>query len=120
MTKKQIDKLTLASYKGNKLNIKKIYKITSGISRRDLKMYIYALKNWERKHNVEIIIPDEKYKRNLNLAMIKRIFPEKEIKYSIDSTLTTGVKIINQDMVYDFNLKDTLEDIVEHIRAQYD
>lgn len=120
MTKRQIDKLVLESYTGEDLSAKKVEKLTEGISRKDLKMYIRALKNWERKTSVEILIPDEKYKKNLNLNLIKSLFPKKKIKYNIDSTLITGVKIINQDMTYDFNLKNTLENIVENIRKQYD
>lgn len=52
--------------------------------------------------------------------MIKRLFPNKEIKFKVDSSLISGVKIVSEDMVYDFNLKNTLEEIVEHIRSQYD
>ena len=120
MTHKQIDKLVLESYTGEDISAKRVEKITCGISRKDLKMYIRALKNWERKTSVEILIPDEKYKKNINLSMIKSLFPKKKIKYTIDSSLITGIKIINQDMVYDFNLKNTLENIVENIRKQYD
>lgn len=120
MTKKQIDQLALASYTGNSLNRRKVEKLTSLMLRKDLKMYIRALKNWERKHSIEIIIPDDKYKKDLNFTTIRQIFPKKEIKYSTDPTLVTGIRIVAEDMAYDFNLKDTLEDIVEHIRAQYD
>ncbi len=83
-------------------------------------MYVRTLKNWERKRSVDIIIADEKYKKNLKVSMIKKVFPNKEVRYSADSTLVAGVRIVNQDMVYDFNLKSTLDDIVEHIRKQYD
>lgn len=120
MLKKQIEKLVLLSYTGNNLDNKKVEKLISSISRRDLKMYIGALKNWERKQGIEILIPDEGYKKNLRLNMIKKIFPKKEIRYSVDSSLITGIRVVSQDLVYDFNLKNTLEDIVEHIRKQYD
>ncbi len=120
MIKKQVEKLALLSYVGNNLDNKKAEKITSSMSRSDLKMYIEALKNWERKQRIEILIPDEGYKKNLKLNMIKKIFPKKEIRYSVDSSLITGIRIVSQDLVYDFNLKNTLEDIVEHIRKQYD
>lgn len=120
MTKKQIEQLVLQSYAGNELSAKKVEKLVSGISRGDLKMYIRTLKNWERKNNIELIVPDEKYQKNIKLDMIKRLFPKKQIKYSVDSSLITGVRVISEDMIYDFNLKNTLEDIVEHIRKQYD
>ncbi|MEX2013288.1 MAG: hypothetical protein WD967_02690 [Candidatus Levyibacteriota bacterium] len=120
MTKKQIKKLVLQSYTGRDLDTKKVDKLIAGISRKDLKVYVRVLKNWERKESVDIIIPDEKYKKSLKVPMMKKIFPNKKIRYSTDSTLIAGVRIVNQDMVYDFNLKNTLEDIVEHIKEQYD
>lgn len=120
MTKKQIEKLVLQSYTGRRLDNKKINNLISKVSRRDLKMYISALKNWERKRSIDILIPDEKYKKNLKIEMIKKMFPNKEIKYSTDSALVTGIRIVSGDMVYDFNLRTTLEDIVENIKKQYD
>ncbi len=120
MTKKQIERLVLESYAGNSMDTRRVEKLTSGISRGDLKIYIRALKNWERKTSIEIITPDERYQKDLKLSMIKRLFPNKEIKFKVDSSLISGVKIVSEDMVYDFNLKNTLEEIVEHIRSQYD
>ncbi len=120
MKKKQIEQLVLQSYFGENLDIKKVEKLTSQISRIDLKMYIRTLKNWERKHSVEIFIPEAKYKNFLKLKTIKTAFPKKKVKLNTDPTLITGVKIVSEDLVYDFNLKDTLEDLVEHIRQQYD
>lgn len=120
MTKKQIDKLALQSYRGNNLDSRRVEEVVAGISRLDLKMYIRALKNWESRESINIIIPNEKYKNNLKVSMLKKMFPSKKIKFILDSSLVAGVRIINQDMVYDFNLKNTLEDIVGHIRKQYD
>lgn len=120
MTKKQIEKLVLQSYTGRRLDNKKINKLISKVPRRDLKMYIRALKSWERKRSIDIIIPNEKYKKNLKIEMIKKMFPDKEIKYSTDSTLVAGIRIVKEDMVYDFNLKTILEDIIENIKKQYD
>lgn len=120
MTKKQIEQLVLQSYTGDNLDNRKVERLIGQVSRRDLKMYIRTLRNWERKRSVEILIPDEGYKKNIKLDMIKKMFPKKRVKYSVDSSLITGVKVISEDMVYDFNLKDTLENIVEHIRKQYD
>lgn len=120
MTKKQIDKLVLESFTGNNLNLKKVEKVALQISRKDLKSYIRALKDWQRRNSIDIIATNEKYKKNLNHEMVKKIFPKKKIIYSIDPTLITGMRIVDADMVYDFNLKNTLENIVEHIRSQYD
>ena len=120
MKKKQIEHLVLQSYSGGNLDIKRVEKHTSQISRRDLKRYIRALKKWEMKRSVEIFIPKAKYKNFLKLGTIKTTFPKKKVKFNTDPTLITGVKIVSEDLIYDFNLKDTLEDLVEHIRQQYD
>ncbi len=120
MKKKQIEHLVLQSYSGGNLDIKSVEKLISQISRRDLKMYIRALKNWENKHSVEIFVPEEKYKNYLKSGTIKKLFPKKKVKFDTDPSLIMGVRIISEDLIYDFDLKDTLEGLVEHIRQQYD
>ncbi len=80
MKKKQIEQLVLQSYSGENLDIKRVEKLTSQISRRDLKMYIRALKNWGTKHSVEIFISEAKYRNYLKLATIKTAFPKKKVK----------------------------------------
>lgn len=120
MTKKQIDKLAEASYASGSLNEKKVQRIAADLSRNDLKRYIRTIKNFERKQNIEVVLSDSKYKGNIDEKMIKLLFPNKKIKYSVSGDLITGARIINDDIVYDYNLQNTLENIVENIRKQYD
>ncbi len=120
MIKKHIEQLILQSYTGDNLDIKKVERLIAGISRRDLKMYIRALKNWENKRSIEIQMPDNGYQKNIKIDMIKKLFPNKKVKYSLNPSLISGIKIINQDTIYDFNLKNTLEDIIDSIIKQYD
>lgn len=120
MTKKQIEQLVFQSYTKDSLDLKKMQKYILGLSRRDLKRYIRIIKNWEKKQSVEVITPSENYKKNVNEKMIKALFSKRNVKYTTDTSIIAGVKIINDDIVYNFNLKDTLESIMENIEKQYD
>lgn len=120
MTKKQIEQLAFHSYAKGNLDLKKIEKYSAGLSRIDLKRYIRTLKNLEKKQRVEVIIPFINYRKNVNEKMLKALFLKRNIKYTIDPSIIAGVKIVNDDIVYNFNLKNTLEAIIENIEKQYD
>jgi F0F1-type ATP synthase delta subunit len=45
----------------------------------------------------------------------KRIFPDKRLEFSEDKSLIAGLKLIDNDIIYDFNLKNTFENLVSYI-----
>jgi len=120
MTKKQIDQLVFQSYTRDDLDLKKIQRYIVGLSRRDIKRFIRAVRNFEKKQSVEVIMPSENYRQSVNEKVIKALFSKRNIRYAIDPTIIAGARIINDDIVYDFNLKNTLEAILENIEKQYD
>lgn len=113
MTKKQIEKLISESYREKDLDSKSIDQITNALDRNELKEYIKALKHWERSNSVIITLshpPEENDKKKfLNL------FPNKKIVYNIDPSLLVGLKIKNNDIISEYDLRDTLEDIVDYV-----
>lgn len=113
MTKKQIKKLAEVSYTNNFLDAKKVERIAKNLTRGEIKEYISALKTKESKTSVIINIPAElssKIKEKF-----QSFFPDKKIIYKVNPSLLVGVRIKNDDLIYNYNLKDTLEDLTSVI-----
>lgn len=120
MTKKQIDNLVKESYSGSNLDLKKVNKIQKFLKRADLKLYIRGVKNLESKKTVTVVVPNEDNKKNIDEKIIKKMFPNKKINYKTNPSLVIGARIINEDRVFDFNLENSLGNILEYIEKQYD
>jgi len=116
MDRSRINKLIAISYKDNDLDQKMVNKITSLVSRSDLKKYINGLKLAENKKNVII----SSSINNQNLDKFKQLFPHKKIIFKDDPTLMLGIKVVDNDMVYEFTLKNSLNRIIDYIEQNYD
>ena len=115
MTKKQIRKLVTASYTKNNLDGKLVSKIANKLTRNELKTYLKLVKSSEQAKTVTLIAPKLTDKVNLKKEM-SRLFPEKNIQLKVDKSLIGGVKIIDNDLIYESNIKSTLEDLVSFIK----
>jgi len=115
MKKKIIDKLVAQSYKANYLDQKKINKISTFLSRSDLKRYINGLKLAEKKKSLIISSPIN----NQGLKKIQKLFPDKKIIFTKDPSLMLGVKIVDNDIVYEFTLKNSLDKIISYMQENY-
>lgn len=116
MNSKMMNKLIAASYKGSFLDQKKVNKVSTLISRSDLKKYINGLKLMESKKNLIISYPIE----NQDLKKIQKLFSHKKIILQKDPSLILGVRIIDNDLIYDFTLKNSLDKILTYIEQNYD
>lgn len=116
MNSRKIDKLIIASYKGSNLDQKKVNKIASLISKSDLKKYIKGLKSKEKKNSLVISSPID----NQDLGKFKKLFPHKKIVFKKDPSLMLGVQVTDNDLVYDFTLKNSLDKIINYIEQNYD
>lgn len=113
MNKKQIQKLASESYKNNSLDEKTVLKISSMLRRKELKGYIQILKNKEKEKTVEIYLtklPSQKLK-----DVFLQVYQNKKIVYKIDKSLIGGVKIIENDMIYNLNIENILNQMVLNI-----
>lgn len=116
MNKKKIDKLIAVSYKGSDLDQKKVNKIASLISRSDLKKYISGLNLKELEKSLIISSPmNNQYSKKFEI-----LFPNKKIIFKKDPTLMLGMKIIDNDTVYEFTMKNSLDKILNYIEQNYD
>ena len=106
MTKKQIKKLANLSYSKNKLIKDYVYKIVKILNREELKQYIKTIKNIENNKIVTLITSDIKNPAGI-VNEVKKLFPDKKIIVKEDKSIIAGIRLINKDTIYDFNLKNT-------------
>ena len=116
MNKKKIDKLVLASYVNSVLSRKAVNKISTLLSNSDLKKYINGLRLTEKRKSLIVSISTN----NQDLSKFEKLFPNKKILFRKDPSLMLGVKIVDNDMVYEFTLKNSLDKIISHIEQNYD
>ena len=113
MINKLIKQLAVASYTNNKLDQTKVNKIIKNLSRLDLKKYIKAIKNLE-KQKVVYVYSSIKLNK-LNAQEFKKIFAQKEIVFLEDKSLLAGIKVVNNDIVYENNLSNNFENLVNYL-----
>jgi len=114
MDKKKIEKLIKISYKN--IDKKKVEEIGSLLNKADLKKYIERLKSAESENNLIISSPiDNQYEKRF-----QKLFPNRKIVFIQDPSLILGVKIIDNDKIYDFTLKNSFEKIINYIEQNYD
>ncbi len=111
MTKKQIKKLVLASYTNNKLDVKKINKIVKYFTKSELKNYIKYLKINESTKNIIVEVSSMLGIEEV-MRKIKKIYPDKNILIKENKEIIAGVKITDNDIIYEANLKNKLENLV--------
>lgn len=107
MNKKVIKKLAEESYSKNTLDSGKITKITKNLKREDLKVYIRNLKDLEAKKTVVVTVPDENGVRDIK-DHFSKLYPDKKLVFNIDSSLLSGIKVVDYDNVYELSLKSFL------------
>lgn len=110
MTKKIISQLVIASYTKDMLDEKKVNRIVSLLSRAELKLYIRGLKLSEKSRTISLVLPDKKL---YNKADAKRL--RKQVTVVEDKSLLLGAKIIDNDMVYDLSLKNSLDEFIQSL-----
>ena len=125
MNRKKIEKLVSVSYSNNFLDQKKVNEIATRICKTDLKKYINGLKLMEKKKSLIVSSPINnqdlsKSSTNSVLDKFEKLFPNKKIIFKKDPKLMLGVRIVDNDMVYEFTLKNSLDKILNYIEQNYD
>lgn len=113
MNDKFIKSLANASYTKANLDEKKIERIVKKLTRLELKKYIKALKILEKQKTTYLYL--SKIPDNKAVGQFKKMFPDKKIIVKEDKSLIAGIKIINDDQVYEQNIKNTLDNLVNFI-----
>lgn len=118
MNKKIIQLLIDKSYTLARLDPEKVKKIALSLSRFQLKLYIKALKKYESQKNVEVWTARQFTKQQEKA--LKEQFRGKRIKIILDPNLLVGIKVKEADIIYNLNLKSTLENLSSYIIRSFE
>ena len=113
MSNKFIKSLALASYTKEQLDEVKIGRIVKKLTRLELKQYIKALKTVEKQTNVYVYLANSA--KQLAADQFSKLFPDKKIVIKEDKSLIAGIRIVDNDQVYEQNLKNNLNNLVNFI-----
>lgn len=116
MNSKKINELVGASYR--RLDKKRVDIIASNVSTIDLKKYINKLKKAEKENTLTISSSSTLDKKDLK--KILELLPHKKVILEKDPSLMLGLRIAHDDMIYDFTLKDSLNNILGYVEQNYD
>ncbi len=116
MIKNKIKKLAQLSYTKGELDGKKVKKIANFLSRQDLKEYIKILRELENAKKVTVIVP-RLYKDKEFEKQLSGVFDGKKIIFKEEPSLITGLRVENNDLIYELSLKNTLENLNSHING---
>lgn len=114
MKKKLLKQIVLSSYKNGELHDKTITQIADILDRKDLKQYITALKQSEKLRTVFI---------DMALAEVgvtkefQKFFGEKKVVIRTDPSLLAGMRVTDNDDIFQMNLKHNLDAIIEHVES---
>ncbi len=114
MSTRDIKKLASFSFTKGELDESKVEKIAKKLSKSDLREYIKALKLINDKNTVKVW-SSTKLDRNAQES-IKKMFKGKKIQLLEDKELIAGVRIEDYDNIYELNLKDSLNSMVDYVK----
>jgi F0F1-type ATP synthase delta subunit len=119
MNKKSLKKLVSECLIKNNLDEKKIEDISKSLSRKKLKIFINELKEQVNKSTVYVQTALPLRNSDAYLKELENLFPNKKIEFKVDPSLILGVRIIDNDNVFDINMNNLLHKIRDHVGANY-
>ncbi len=114
MKKVILKQLVDASYSKQGILLQnKVFDIADHLKRKDLKSYIKALKMKEAKTTV--LIETTSKKKQFIGTTTHKLFPNKKIRYIYSPNLLLGIKVTNNDIVYEANLAHSFNALLTSI-----
>ena len=118
MKKTLLKQLVDSSYNEQGMLVQnQIFAIADHLKRKDLQSYIKALKTNEAKTTV--LIETSSQKKNLFDTTTRKLFPDKKTKYVHSPDLLLGIRVTDNDMVYEANLAHSFSSLLTDIK-EYD
>lgn len=114
---KKIRGLVVQSYKQDQLDPEIVSLVADHLSRHELKQYIRLLKQQENKKQVIVTVPKHMTAEERN--MMQKLFSNKRIVYTVDPSMISGIRIVDNDMEYEVSLNQIFQDLISHI-TRYD
>lgn len=107
MDNKDIAKLAEISYIDNRLDGDRVSRIVKHLSRPELREYFRALKRQERKL---VVYVDSNFELSAGeKKKFEELYPGRRVIFRIDESLVFGVRITEDDIVTNLNMKSSLE-----------
>lgn len=117
MTKKQIKQLVKLSFVRNNLDPKRVLRFAKIMKRSELRDYVKYLKAQIASKQVIIQVTKiEEIDKPKIQKQFGRLFPNKKIHLEENRDLILGLRVIDNDKIYDFNLKNYFEDMGSYLK----
>ena len=113
MQKSQLKNLVQYSYNNGRLDESAVETIADKLERKELKAYLRLLKQEQQKKEVIVIAAQEL--TNEEKQKLESLYPEKRVVYSIDASMISGVKVIENDQEFEINMNSTFHDIMSFL-----
>ncbi|MEK7186571.1 MAG: hypothetical protein AAB675_04415 [Patescibacteria group bacterium] len=120
MTTKKIRKLAEITYVDREINRNILKKASLKLTKKELKIYIKSLKNIQKKIFLKVYVPSKKIFTIEFRKSLEKFFENKELEVIEDPSLMAGLRIVDNDMIYELNLKDSMENMVDYLQKTYD
>jgi hypothetical protein len=114
MNTKIIKQLAMQSFTNGQLDEGKLQKIWKRLARSEQRVYLKFLKIVSSRNSVKITVASKLDKESQNT--LKKIFKNKKIEITQDNELLAGIKIQDYDTIYDLNLKNSLNSMVNFVK----
>ena len=115
MNKKIFKKFVEECIDGNNFDEKKIEYISSKLNRENLKIFISELKKQIEKSTIYVETAFPITDKEAYIKELESLFPNKKIEFRVNPSLIIGVRIIDNDNVYDNNMNNLLNKIEHHV-----
>ena len=115
MNKKLFKKLVAEYLIEDNLDEKKIEYISNKLNRSNLKLFINELKKQVKERTIYVETAYPLTNKEPYLKKVENLFPNKKIEFRVNPSLIIGVRIIDNDDVFDINMNNLLNKIEHHV-----
>jgi len=121
MNNKKIELIVKRSFIRDNLNEVFVKRVSRKLKRSELKEYLKQIKTTLNKKIVKVYIPDaQEFNSPALYNTFRKIYPMKKIMIEIDPKLMLGIRIENEDNVYELSLQNTFDDLLDFVKERYD
>jgi F0F1-type ATP synthase delta subunit len=111
--KKKLQNLVQASYKNDQLDQETVAFIASKLTRHELKLYIRLLIQEENKKQIFVTSASELDKAQKE--KIQHLFPKKAVAYTVDPSMISGIRVVENDVEFEININRRFHDIIQFL-----
>lgn len=108
-----IKQLVQESYNKGELDEKKVAMIADRLRRSDLKSYVKALRLEEQKKHVIITTASKLSAKDEEI--LRKLFPQKKVSFQVDPSLISGIRVLDNDVIYESNIAQMLGDMTLYL-----